>query len=224
MYGSTHMRVLYGSGDYGRSVAMAQMTRGYYQAGGFFSSLTRAIGLKPILSKVGAIAGKALTGGLGGKLISGIGGKLLRGVPILGTALTAFDIGKDIYQAATSGPKVASSGGAAGLPTFGAAASQAAGLVERGGGGKRRRRRAASRGRGRSRAAPRRRRSSRPRGDYGDDWQGNKPSYTKHGHRFLTRAGGRHHKKRRRSRRHRGGAHVSFTTKSGKHVSFTARH
>jgi hypothetical protein len=44
-----------------------------------------------------------------------------------------------------------------------------------------------------SSSTPRRRRRSyvRSRGDYGDDWQGNRPSRAKRSGRFLTRRGGR---------------------------------
>lgn len=223
-YGSARLRMYYGAGDYGRALATTQMTGGYYQAGGFFSSLGRSLGLKSVLSNIGAKAG-AFVKSAGGKLLSGVGGKLIKGIPILGTALTAFDIAKDVYNAykgPASSPAavkaVAAAGGGAALPAFSAAGI--AGKKSRGGGGRKRKRRPS---RMRVERGSRRR---RPRGDYGDDWSGGKPSRDKRG-RYLTKAGGRHHHRRhQRRRRHRGGkgrVHVSFTTKGGRRVSFNAR-
>jgi len=203
MYGSSTARAMYGMGDYQSRSGYAG---GYYAAGGFFSGLKKLAG--------GAF--KAATSSLGKTLIGAIPG--FGAIPTVVGALQG--IGKAAgmkppnLKAAITG---AAGGGIAKLPF-----SMAAGVAKRSS----RRKRTSSR---RRKAAPRsRRRSKRGQGDYGDDWKGNQPSFTKHGHRFLTRAGGRHHRrepprrKRRRGSR-RPGTKVSFTTKDGRHVSFTAR-
>jgi len=126
---------------------------------------------------------------------------------IVGKALTAFVPGASTAVAGLSAANKVMGGLGVGKKAVKAGGPQIIGTTTK----KKRRKR---------RATGRTRRSAYSRGDYGDDWVGNKPSFTKHGHKFLTRAGGRHHKKHRRGGR-RGGGRVSFTTKDGRHVSFT---
>lgn len=211
MYGSARARVYYGAGDYNRAMTMAQ---GYYAAGGFFD----------FVKKAARVVGKVAASPIGG-----IAGKLLKGVPILGTAISIGEMAGGLASKYLGGRVAAGGvqlgpthtavkqlqslpggfqgmGGPGGkLPAFGPA-----------GGAPRRRRRSKPR---RSGGTSRRRRS---RGDYGDDWQGNKPSRAKGSGQFLTRDGGRRRKRRGRRGR-RGGQRVSFTTKSGKRVSFNAK-
>lgn len=220
--------------------------RSYYSAGGFFSSIGKALkGLaRPVLKSALSIA---------------------KGVPIIGTAISVasdLGLGGSLFDVVKNGTKemVATAQGqhpwidpsrpgrvmkasvgensmlaqATRFARGGAATPAAAALTPFGGveAPRRKRRRKGRRilARGRRLLRGRRRhkatgrtRHRRMAGDYGEDWSGSTPSRDKRG-RYLTRAGGRHHhrKHRRHHRRHRGG-NVSFTTKSGKRVSFHAR-
>ncbi|HET8542493.1 MAG TPA: hypothetical protein VFL83_21645 [Anaeromyxobacter sp.] len=214
MYGSSLARTYYGAGDYNRRAAF---TGRYYAAGGFFSSL------KKLGSKIGNVAGMLPAAGLklpgalgkGGlaKLAGKVGGKFLRGVPVLGTALTAFDIGKDLVGAFKPKAGAMTFSGLAGMQAEKGPSSSS----RRSSSSSRRRRRAGGRRSAPRRSARRRRRSSYSRGDWGDPM-----GRDKKGH-YLSRRGGHRNFRRRRRRRRGRGQRVSFTTKSGRRVSFTAR-
>lgn len=206
-YGSARMRAFYGAGDYSTGLALSQANGyapGYYPAGGWLSRLAGKA--KGLVQKVAPIAAP---------LMSGIGGKLLKAVPMVGTAIAAYDIGKaavDAFRTGSAPAHTVSIGpGGLGLSmqqnagetmhqkaarhTIHAAAR--AGQVARG----------VKRwhGRRKARKAARRRR----RGRAGDSYARAHASHR----RF-------HHPHRRK---HRRGGNVSFTTKDGRHVRFHAR-
>lgn len=272
MYGSSFARAVYGvrAPQY-----RAAYTRGYYAAGGFFSSIKKLAGkavskvqkvaatskvarvLTPVLAAANTRQGMSIGAGIaGGKLARFIPpGKTLPSLATLKSTSLPVTLAKVAHEARQSlqqrafpgspswaGPVVAAGGAALGFwgPKPPANAGVDIGMVPSHGpalpafGGpkkkrkkrtttQRRRRRATSRRRPapRRRAAPsRRRRRAYPRGDYGDDWVGNRPSRAKGSGQFLTRVGGR----RRKRRRGRGrGGRVSFVTKSGRRVTFNAR-
>lgn len=93
-YGTAAMRAYYGAGDYSSSLALRQAAMGYapgyYPAGGWFSSLTSGIGkawggLSRAVAPIASVAKP---------LLGTVGKKVMGAIPLVGTALAAYDIGK----------------------------------------------------------------------------------------------------------------------------------
>jgi hypothetical protein len=225
-YGSAAARAYYGAGDMQAAIVRAQLgarrgrpasrpfaraggfklyvNRGAYQAGGFGSFLKKAVKVvKKATTAATAIGMGFATGGVGGAMKAGLG--LIASGGGMGPAGTGSLMQKAAQYAVQGG----AGSNVAGLTTFGAPKKRSSS----------RKRRSSSRKRRRSTSSRRRKRRAYARGDYGDDWSGDRPSRAKHSGQFLTRAGGR----RRRRRGGGGGGRVSFTTKDGRHVSFSPK-
>jgi hypothetical protein len=213
-YGSARARTFYGRGDFFKKlrkvakgvtkVASSQLGRaalGFVPGGGLLSSG---------LSLAGSFDRKKMLPShtpFGGVTQAGVG---------LGTFGTAIELAKAMPGNRTGTPTnlLGDLAKKMGMPFLPGGKGGSSASIEKMLPGKKRRKKR------RTTSRPRRRSRSRyQRGDYGDNWTGNRPSRAKGTGRFLTRAGGRR-RKRRGARRDHGGR-VSFVTKSGKRVTFT---